>query len=307
MQSKLIIDTDPGVDDAMALMLAIQSNRFDIQAITTVCGNATLEKTTRNTRYILDLLHRADIPVYSGAATPLTRPLVQALVHGDSGLGNLTPDTPSHLTANAVEKMLEIIAASPDEVTLVALGPLTNVARAMLVDARVMAQVKEVLIMGGAIKVPGNKSRVAEFNFYVDPEAAKIVFRFPVAKTLVPLDACLHVRLSLADFRAVRHAPMRNALVGMAETYIAQIAAHEHIEAALMYDPLTIFSLISPDACHTYRCNIEIETNGELTRGMSVADLRIKPEAQPNTTVIDDIDEAAFRKTFLETIDSIAP
>jgi purine nucleosidase len=302
MNRKLIIDTDPGVDDAMALMLAIKSGRFDLQAITTVCGNATIEDVTRNARYILELLERNDIPLYSGAAAPLSRMLQVSVVHGSNGLGKIVPENAPALTGNAVQKILELVAAHPGEITLVALGPLTNVAQAILADPRVMNAVHEIAMMGGAIAVPGNKNRVAEFNFFVDPEAADVVFRFPVPKSIVPLDACNRIRFALADFEAITNDRLRHALIEMAEPYITSIAADEGIDHAPLYDPLTIQYLLTPEACECYRCNVAIETAGLLTRGMSVADLRPKPEAEPNTTVVYAMDEFVFRRSFIETI-----
>jgi purine nucleosidase len=302
MNRKLIIDTDPGVDDAMALMLAIKSGHFDLQAITTVCGNATIEDVTRNARYVLELLGRDDIPVYSGAAAPLSRTLQVSVVHGSNGLGKIVPENAPALTGNAVEKILELVAAHPGEITLVALGPLTNVAQAILTDPQGMSGVQEIAMMGGAMAVPGNKNRVAEFNFWVDPEAADVVFRFPVPKSIVPLDACNRICFSLADFEAITNDPLRHALIEMAEPYITSIAAEEGFDHAPLYDPLTIQYLLTPEACTTYRCNVAIETAGVLTRGMSVGDFRTKPEDEPNTTVVYALDEFVFRRTFIETI-----
>lgn len=306
MKQKLIIDTDPGVDDALALMLTIQSGRFDLQAVTTVCGNATIEDVTRNARYVLELLDRSDIPIYSGAARPLTRPLEISVVHGERGLGKITPDGAPALTGNAVEKILELVAKTDGEMTLVALGPLTNIAQAINANPQVMSRLAAIVMMGGAIKAPGNKNRVAEFNYFVDPEAADIVFRFAVDKAIVPLDACNKIRFRLADFGAVANPRLRAALVEMTEPYIQSIAADEGITgekvAAPLYDPLAIYYLLRPEVCKSYRCHIAIETKGRLTRGMSVADLRGKPESEPNTTVVDAVDEQAFRADFIKLL-----
>jgi purine nucleosidase len=301
---KLILDTDPGVDDALAIMLAIKSGRFDVQAITTVCGNSTIEDVTRNARFVLDLLGITDIPIYSGASSPLVRELETSIVHGPRGLGRIHPAGMPSLTENAVDKILELIDANQGDITLAALGPLTNIAQAICKNPQVMSSVKEIAMMGGAIKAPGNKNRVAEFNFFVDPEAADIVFRFPIAKSIVPLDACNKMHFSLSDFGAITNAYLRDAIVDMAEPYIRSIAADEGIDAAPLYDPLTIYYLMSPEACETYRCHIAIETDGVLTRGMSVADLRLRPEHTANTTVVDSVDEKAFRKYFMQIIGS---
>lgn len=302
MKQKIIIDTDPGHDDAMAIMLAIKSNVFDIQALTTVSGNSTIDNTTRNARFILDVLNRNDIPVFSGALKPLKKPLIQAVVHGKSGLEGIDPKNKALRTNNAREKILEIVNNYPRAITIVTLGPLTNIAQAILKNPEIMMKAKEIIIMGGAVKVPGNKNRVAEFNIFVDPDAADIVFSFPIKKTLVPLDACNRVQLSLADFKAIKNNSLRRVLLAMVKPYIQNIVKDEGIKKAMMYDPLTVYYLLNPSAAKTYTANIAIETKGKLTRGMTVADLRKKPKERPNVTVVDYIDEQVFKNDFTEIL-----
>ena len=292
----IIIDTDPGHDDAMALMLAIKSNKFNIKAITTVAGNSTIENTTRNARFILNLLGREDIPVYSGESKPLARELIQAVVHGKSGLEGIDPTNEANLTNNAVEKIIETV--NNENITLVTLGPLTNIAKAIQKNPEVMKKVEEIVMMGGAIKVPGNKNRVAEFNIFVDPEAADIVFEFPIKKTLVPLDACNKIEMTLEDFEKIDKGKIKEAILKMVKPYIRNIKSNEGVEAALMYDPLTVYYLINPQVCEVKDYNIKIETKGNLTRGMTVADLRLKPEDKPNVTVIEYISKEDFVKDF---------
>lgn len=299
---KIIIDTDPGCDDVMAIMLAVKSGTFAIQAITTVCGNSTIKNTTRNARYVLQLLKREDIPIYSGAEKPLKRILIQAVVHGKSGLDGINPTNLPRLNGMAVQEIVSIINANPNEVTIIALGPLTNIASAIQKDPLTMMKLKEIVIMGGAIKVPGNKNRVAEFNFFVDPEAADIVFSFPVKKTLVPLDVCNNVKLALQDFKLVTNLSLRNALLQMVTPYIKNIAKDEGVRAAIMYDPLTIYYLLNPNMAMTYRCNIRIETQGELTRGMTVPDFRRKPEQEDNVTIVEYISNDDFKNDFIRIL-----
>ena len=300
---KIIIDTDPGHDDAMAIMLAVLSNKFDILAITTVMGNSSVENTTRNARYILKLLNQENIPIYSGADKPLVREHVKAIVHGTSGLEGIDPQNESKLTGNAVDKIIELIAAAEDgTITLVTLGPLTNIAKAIQKDPKVMSSVKEIVMMGGAISVPGNQNRVAEFNLYVDPEAADIVFHFPVAKVLVPLDACNNVRLNLKNFQTITGS-LRDPLLKMAKPYMKNLAKEEGEEVALMYDPLTIFYLIKPESCKTREYNLQVETKGELTRGMTVADFKFKEKE--NIEVVVSIDSHNFKKLFFGTLNKL--
>lgn len=300
---KIIIDTDPGHDDAMAIMLAIKSGLFDIKAITTVCGNSTITNTTRNARYVVSLLDRNDIPVYSGAEKPLKQNLIQAVVHGKSGLDGINPTNEANLTHDATDKILEIIKKNPKDITLITLGPLTNVASAIEKDPATMMQIKEIITMGGAIKVPGNKNRVAEFNIFVDPDAAQTVMQFPIKKTLVPLDACNHVQLSLKDFESIKNKQLKEPLVKMVKPYITNIEKDTGIAAAFMYDPLTVFYLLSPESCKINSYNIQVETKGEYTRGMTVADLRtVKDTQENNAVVVENILSEAFIKYFISTL-----
>lgn len=298
---KIIIDTDPGHDDALAIMLAAKSNAFNILAITTVCGNSSIENTTRNARYILSILDREDIPVYSGADKPLKRDLVLAVVHGKSGLDGIDPTNDANLTNNAVEKIIDLLENN-DDVTLVTLGPLTNIANVLLKKPGIEKRIKEIIMMGGAIKVPGNKNRVAEFNFFVDPDAANIVFKSNIKKTIVPLDACNNVQMQLTDFEKIKESKIKEPIMKMMSPFIRNIAANEGTNAALVYDALTVYYLLNPSVCKVERYNVVIETKGEYTFGMSAADLRKKPDAESNLDVVMNIDEDIFIKDFIEIL-----
>lgn len=300
MAQKVIIDTDPGHDDAMALMLACKSPELEILAITTVCGNSTIENTTRNAQYILDFIGRSDIPVYSGADKPLTRGLIRAVVHGTSGLEGVDPQNKAKMTGDAVQQILQLVKENPEEITLVTLGPLTNIAQAIKKDPDTMRLVKQIVSMGGAIEVAGNMNRVAEFNIFVDPEAADIVMRFPVPKVLVPLDACNHVQMNLEDFKQIADSALRELLVKMMRPYIANTYKDAGVAAALMYDPLTVFYLLQSESCQIKQYDVQVETKGEITRGMTVADRRLVTDGSaPNVTVVTDIAAKDFVGRFL--------
>jgi len=303
-KNKIIIDTDPGHDDAMALMLACKSAELDVLAVTTVAGNSTIQNTTRNARYILDCIGRSDIAVYSGASRPLKRELVQAVVHGASGLAGIDPQNEARLTHDAADQIVRLVRENPNEVTIVTLGPLTNIAQAMAGDPATMRQVRQIISMGGAISVAGNKNRVAEFNIFVDPEAADVVLQFAgVPKTLVPLDACNQVQMHLNDFKRIQDKALRTLLLKMLRPYIANLHVDTGVKAALMYDPLTVFFLLQPELCQTALYNVQVETNGELTRGMTVADRRTVTDGlKPNATVVTDINAAAFVTRFIDTL-----
>lgn len=302
IKRKVIIDTDPGHDDAMAIMLAVKSSALDILALTTVCGNSTIENTTRNARFVLDLLDRADILVYSGAKKPLKRALIQAVVHGKSGLEGIDPQNKPNLTGNAVEKIIELVRANPNEVTLITLGPLTNIALAIQKNPLVMRQVRKIVCMGGAVRVAGNKNRVAEFNFFVDPEAAKIVFDFLVKKTMVPLDVCNQIQLPVEDFNLIKNSKLKTGLLKMVIPFAKNTAQNEGSFGVMMYDALAVFSFLKERSVKTKDYDLKIETEGELTRGMSVADLRPTGLKKPNVSVVDYIPKKYFRNYFIKTL-----
>jgi len=305
MTRKIIIDTDPGHDDAMALMLACKSAELDVIAVTTVCGNSTIENTTRNARFILDFIGCDDIPVYSGAAKPLRQGLVQAVVHGVSGLEGIDPTGQVGLTEDAVDRILNLVKSNPNEITIVTLGPLTNIALAIQKDPKTMRLVKKIVSMGGAINVAGNKNRVAEFNIFVDPEAADVVMRSPIKKTLVPLDACNHVLMQLHDVARINDDASRELLNKMLVPYIANLEKDTGEKGALMYDPLTVFYLLRPTSCQVEEQNVQIETKGEITRGMTVVDRRkVTDGAMKNTTVVMNIESQDFIDCFTETLSS---
>lgn len=298
---KIIIDTDPGHDDALAIMLMEKSQLFDILAITTVAGNSIIQNTTNNARYILDLIG-STTPLYSGASTPLKRGLIQAVVHGKTGLAGAEVAKEERLTGNASSKIVEIVRKNPGEVSILTLGPMTNVARSFLEDSTLESTIKQIVSMGGAVEVPGNKNRVAEFNMFVDPDAADIVMRASVKKTLIPLDACNQISLGLNDFNRLRTSLTYGALRPMMEEYIRGIQTFEKTKGALMYDPLAAYYLIRPEVFTLKEMDILVETKGELTRGMTVAERRTGEAKNPNTMVVTRIDRGAFINDFFDIL-----
>lgn len=298
---KIIIDTDPGHDDALAIMLLEKSGLFDICAISTVAGNSTIQNTTNNARYVLDLLG-SHTPLFSGAASPLKRELIQANVHGESGLAGAAIKKQEPLSGNASHKIIEIVKKNPNQITILALAPLTNLAQAFQKDPSIIPLIQSVVIMGGAIAVPGNKNRVAEFNIFVDPDAADIVFRSKMQKTLIPLDACNHVFLSLEDFDLLKEISFYKEIRAMMEHYIKGIQFFEKTRGALMYDPLAAYYLINPEAFKIETMDVLVETESDITRGMTVADRRTWGDKHPNINVAMSADREMFVKDFLKIL-----
>lgn len=302
---KLIIDTDPGHDDALALLLILLSKKFDVLAITTVAGNTTIKKVTRNTQAILNLIN-SNVPIYSGLPKPIKRKLITAVVHGESGLAGFdTSATQFELTGNAPQQIIEIVRDNFGEVSILALGPLSNIARAIQHDPKLPSAIKQIVIMGGAIDVPGNKNRVAEFNFFVDPEAADIVFRSKISKILVPLDACNQTKLELDDFNQIKNKKLRKIIQPMMKHFLAGITADEGMSSIVAYDALAAYFLLNPSAFKLQTMDIVIETLGMHTFGMSVAEKRISKIGKANVRVVTNIQENSFKKELFDILNTI--
>lgn len=303
IKPKIIIDTDPGHDDALALMLLLKANLFDVLGITTVAGNSSIENVTRNAAFILDLLKRKDIPLYSGLAKPLKRELVQAVVHGPSGLDGVdTRKTKYKLTGNAEEKIRELVSKNPHKITILTLGPLSNMARAFLKEPKLPQLIKRMVIMGGAINVCGNKNRVAEFNIFVDPEAADIVFQAKVPKVLIPLDVCNKIILSIADFKKLKGSFLYQPLIKMMRQFIKNIEEDEDTKGALVYDAIVAHYLINPKAFKLQSMDIVIETKGEYTAGMTVVEKRLASRKNFNVQVVVKLDKERFVKDLIKIL-----
>lgn len=300
-ERSIIIDTDPGHDDALAIMLLEKSGFFDVKAITTVAGNSEVQNTTNNARYVLDLI-KSNTPIYSGAKKPLKRDLIKAVVHGEGGLAGAGIVKQEKLTGTASEKIIETVRANPNKISILAIGPETNIAEAFIKDPELPSLIKEIVIMGGAISVPGNKNRVGEFNIFVDPDAADIVFDASVKKILIPLDVCNEVFFNIKDFEKLEGSLFYEPIKKMMGFYIEGIQKFEKTTGAIMYDPLAAYHLINPDAFKTTPMDIKIETQSELTRGMTVADRRGWGDKKDNINVAVSVDKEAFSKDFFDIL-----
>ena len=295
---KIIIDTDPGKDDALAIILLALSNKVTIEAITTVAGNSTIQNVTNNARYVVDLINK-NIPIYSGSEKPLAQELNVANVHGDNGLSGVNVLKTQSLSNNAADKIIEIVKANPGQVSIVAIGPETNIALAIKKAPEITKIIKQLVIMGGAISVPGNKNRVAEFNIFVDPEAAEIVFNSGVPIVLIPLDICNATPLFMSDFEKITNPVLKSPIKQMMDPYIKAIAKFEGQTGALVYDALATYFFINPSAYELTPMDVRIESKGDLTRGMSVADKRTWGEKSINTRVVTKLDRERFVTDFI--------
>lgn len=308
--TKVIIDTDPGVDDALAILLALASPELDVVGITTVCGNVPVGQGTKN---LFRLLHLFNPPpgllVGQGAARPLEEALETAVhVHGSDGLGELDSLVTAEgamrypivrlppLLSTAQDVWNECVRRYQDDITLITLGPLTNVAVALKVNPLTVQKFRSVIVMGGAIGVPGNVSPVAEFNMYVDPHAAHRVFQAELPLTLVPLDVTTRVgvpRDVLKTWTAASRDPRVRLVADMtakAFDFAEQVEGH-----GLLYfhDPLAVLAAIESSLLKTEPLHVDVEDVGRVSRGATVADRRhrrMEEKASPNMLVAVDVD-----------------
>ncbi|MCY6382774.1 nucleoside hydrolase [Hoeflea prorocentri] len=297
---KIIIDTDPGQDDAVAILLALASDRLNVLGITAVAGNVPLALTEKNARKICELARKPGTRVYAGAKSPMERPLVTAeYVHGKSGLDGPQlpePDMPLQ-PLHGVDFIVETLLAEPaGEVTICALGPLTNLALALQQAPQIAERVRQIVLMGGGFFEGGNVTPAAEFNIYVDPEAAKMVFASGIPIVMMPLDVTHKVLTtrSRLDVIGKLATPVSKAVVELLEFFERYDESKYGIEGGPLHDPTVIAWLLQPDLFSGRYCNVEIETQSPLTEGMTVVDWWQVTDRPHNALVIRDVDADGF-------------
>jgi purine nucleosidase len=300
MPRKIIIDTDPGQDDAVAILLALASPELLILGVIAVAGNVPLHHTLTNSGKILELAGRSDIPLYAGSSAPIQRTLTTAEhVHGETGLDG--PDLPLPTMPiqgqSGIDYLIDTIrAAQPGEITLVMLGPLTDLALALRKAPDIATRLQEIVIMGGAYFEGGNVTPSAEFNIYVDPEAADIVFKSGANLTMLPLDATHQVRSTPERIDRLANLPNRCGpyVAQMLQTAKVYDLAKYGWDGAPLHDPTTIAYLIQPDLFKSRKVNVRIETTSDLTLGATVVDWWQVTDQPPNTIFIREADGVGF-------------
>jgi purine nucleosidase len=300
MRQQIIIDTDPGQDDAVAILLALASPEIDVLGITAVAGNVPLKLTENNARKICELAGRPEIRVFAGAIRPLVRHLVTAEeVHGQTGLNG--PDLPEPQMPLQSEYGVDFIVRTlmqeqSGTVTLCALGPLTNIALALTREPEIAGRVKQIVLMGGGFFEGGNVTPAAEFNIYVDPQAADVVFRSGIQLIMMPLDVthkALTTRKRIAAFRDLG-TRVGVATAEMLEFFERFDEQKYGSDGGPLHDPCVIAYLLKPELFGGRQCNVAVETASELTMGMTVVDWWGVSKRPKNATVMRDIDADGF-------------
>ena len=297
MARKVILDVDPGIDDALALCLAIFEPELDVVAVTAVGGNVSPAQATRNVQVILEQLDPSRLPRLGAASEPDNAlPVEGRYLYGADGLGGIEFDVAErqHLLPSEKE-ICDQVRAAPHQVTIVAMGPLTNIARAFMRDPELPGLVGQLVIVGGTVSAPGNITPAAEFNIYCDPVSAQIVFRSPSTKILVPLDVTNRVELSYDLFNQL---PDESTKVGRFLRKILPPAFRSFrqrlgLEGIHVHDSVSLMSVVHPDLFTTKPMAGEVETLGELTTGATIFDRRRVPAWRHNMEVAVDMQKDA--------------
>lgn len=300
MPQKIIIDTDPGQDDALAILLAFGSPELEVLGITAVAGNVPLKLTQLNARKICELANRAETKVFAGAIRPLVRQLVTAEeVHGKTGLNG--PDLPEPKMqlqkGYAVDYIIDtLMREEKGTITLCALGPLTNIAMALIREPKIAPRIKELVLMGGGFFEGGNVTPAAEFNIYVDPQAADVVLKAGIPTVIMPLDVTHKALTTSKRVDAIRalDTKVSKAVVELLEYFERFDEQKYGTDGGPLHDPCVIAYLLKPDLFQGRRCNVSVEMASELTMGMTVVDWWGVAKRPKNAMVMRDIDADAF-------------
>jgi purine nucleosidase len=310
MAKRIIIDTDPGVDDSLAFLLALASPEIRLEALTTTQGNVTLEKATRNALAVLELARASHIPVASGSVVPLVQPLrASAFVHGESGIGNsLLPEPQSKpLPVHAVDYLIERVLAEPRETSIFPIGPLTNIAMAIRKEPQFASAVKELVIMGGAILEHGNITPLAEFNIYVDPHAAHIVFHSGIPITLIPLDVthkCLLKQEHIDRLMKIK-SPISRFIRDAVEVYL-QASFDLGYEGSSLHDPLTLATVIAPELLTLKEYYVDVDIAGGVSMGKTFADILDGWKKPANMKVAMNVRGEDFIELFVQRMETLS-
>ena len=311
MSRRILIDTDPGIDDALAILLALASPEVEIEGITTIHGNCSVDQATINALAVLELAHAKGIAVARGFSIPLVQPsLLAAETHGDAGLGYAKllepPGKPE--VQHASDFLIEKIMSNPGELTLIAIGPLTNVAFAIRKEPRIIDAVKEMIIMGGTIQYPGNASPLAEYNVFVDPHAAHMVYHSGMRITLVPLDVTYQCILTPEDVKQLQKnpSPISRFIDDSTRFYMEFHDEYQKIAGCAINDPLALALTFAPELCDYQALYVDVDISGGVSMGTTFADFHGLTKKPANMKIAVGMRARDFMDLFLESMEKLA-
>jgi len=310
-KKRIILDTDPGIDDSLAILLALASPEITLEGLSVVHGNSSTAHGTVNALSVLELAKANHIPVYKGCELPLVqRSLLAPETHGEKGIGYAKLSAPQ--TQPQVQKgsdyLIQKIMSSPGEITLVCIGPLTNIALAIRQEPRIVENVKEVFIMGGAIRHEGNTTMLAEFNTYVDPHAAHIVFHSGMPITLTPLDVTYECILTKQDVERLLKidSPITKFISDAARFYMEFHDEYQKIDGCVINDPLTLALTFMPGLCDYQDLYVDVDLSGGVSMGNTFADFYKMTKKPSNMKVALGVRPRDFMELFLERMEKLA-
>jgi purine nucleosidase len=310
-QKRIILDTDPGIDDSLAILLALASPEITLEGLSVVHGNSSVEQGTINALSVLKLAKTSHIPVYAGCELPLVQPsLLAPETHGEQGIGYAKLPTPQTQpqAQKASDFLIEKIMSAPGEITLAAVGPLTNIALAIRQEPRIVENVKEVFIMGGALRHAGNTTALAEFNTYVDPHAAHIVFHSGMPITLTPLDVtyeCIFLKEDLNRLLKIQ-SPIIKFIADATRFYMEFHDEYQKIDGCVINDPLTLALTFMPEICEYQNLYVDVDISTGVGLGNTFADFYNYNKKAPNIKVALGVRPRVFMELFLERMEKLA-
>lgn len=311
MTKRILIDTDPGIDDALAILLALASPELSLEGLSVVHGNCSLERATINGLSILELANASHIPLARGCELPLVQPsLLAPETHGNTGLGYAKLPEPriKPKVQHGCDFLIEQVMSNPGEITLVTIGPLTNVAMAIRKEPKFAKSLKELIIMGGAIRHEGNTTALGEFNVYVDPHAAHIAFHAGIPTTLVPLDVTYQCILTAQDVEGLQKidSPIPKFIKDTTDFYMEYHDSYQGIEGCIINDPLALALTFAPELCDYQELPVNVDISGGVSMGKTFADFYNYDKKPANMKVALGVRARDFIELFLERMEKLA-
>lgn len=311
MPKRILIDTDPGIDDSLAILLALASPELSLEGLSIVHGNCSLEQAVRNGLSVLELAKAAQVPLARGCELPLVQPsLLAPETHGNTGLGYAKLPEPriQPIVQHGCDFLIEKVMANPGEITLVAVGPLTNVALAIRKEPGFAKSIKEMVIMGGAIRHEGNTTALAEFNTFVDPHAAHIVYHAGIPTTLAPLDVTYQCILTAQDVERLLRidSPIPRFIRDATNFYMEYHDVYQHIKGCIINDPLALALTFAPELCDYEELPVDVDISGGVSMGKTFADFYNYTGKPANMRVALGVHARDFIEMFLERMESLA-